>query len=273
YFEYAADLFDQATVEALAARLTRLLVQAAATPDRALSTLDLLTPAERRLLVEWNDTGREVPRATLPELFEAQVGRVPGAPAVVCGGVRLSYAELNERANRLARYLVGLGAGPERLVAIAMPRSAEMIVAVLGVLKSGAAYVPVDPAYPAERIGFMLADTGPVAVLTTAWAAAALPAGLPLLVLDDPVLAGELTGLPGGPLGAGERVRAGLANPAYVIYTSGSTGRPKGVVVEHAGAASLACWAAAAFPAAELSRVLASTSLSFDVSVFEIFGP
>jgi nonribosomal peptide synthetase DhbF len=128
-----------------------------------------LTPAERRRVLEdWNDTARVVPGVTLPELFEAQVARTPGAPAVVFGDVVLSYADLDGRANRLARYLVSLGAGPERLVAIAMPRSAEMVVAVLAVLKAGAAYVPVDPAYPADRIAFMLADTCPVAVLTTA---------------------------------------------------------------------------------------------------------
>jgi nonribosomal peptide synthetase DhbF len=162
-FEYAADLFDRVTIEALAARLTRLLAQAAAAPARPLRTLDVLTPAERRELARWNDTARVIPEVSLPELFEAQAARTPDAPAVVHAGVTISYAELNARANRLARYLVSLGAGPERLVAVAMPRSPDMIVAVLAVLKAGGAYVPVDPAYPADRIAFMLADARAVA--------------------------------------------------------------------------------------------------------------
>ncbi|HLK02569.1 MAG TPA: amino acid adenylation domain-containing protein, partial [Streptosporangiaceae bacterium] len=266
--EYAQDLFDHTTIQALAARLTRLLRDVADRPERPLRELDLLTAADRWVLTERNATARDLPPATLPELFEAQVARTPGAPAVICAGERLSYAELNARANRLARYLTGLGAGPERLVAIAMPRSADMLVAVLAVLKAGAAYVPVDPAYPEDRIAYIFAQTDPVTVVTTAGVAAGLPAGLPVLVLDDPATARELSGLddqnaPGV---------AGHLNPAYVIYTSGSTGRPKGVVIDHGRAAVLARWAGSEFPAPQLSRVLASTSLSFDVSVFEIFG-
>ncbi|MGH3285299.1 MAG: AMP-binding protein, partial [Streptosporangiaceae bacterium] len=266
--EYATDLFDRATITALAARLTRLLGLVAARPDRPLSELGVVTAGERRRLLRgWNDTARPVPAVTLAGLFEAQVARTPGAAAVAGGGVVLSYAELNARANRLARYLVVLGAGPGRLVAIAMPRSVEMMVAVLAVLKSGAGYVPVDPGYPADRIGFMLAESAPVAVLSTAGVAGGLPGGLPVLVADDPVTAGVLAGLGGQDVPAA----AGPGDVAYVVYTSGSTGRPKGVVVEHAGVVSLACWAAAVF-GPELSRVLGSTSLSFDVSVFEMFG-
>ncbi len=274
-FEYAEDLFDPATIEALAARLTRLLAQAAAAPGRPLSALDVLTPAERRaLLHDWNDTARDIPAATVPELFQAQVARTPDAPAVICEGAELTYSELDARASRLARYLVSLGAGPERLVAVAVPRSAEMIVAVLAVLKAGAAYVPVDPAYPPARIGYMLADARPVAVLTTMAAGRDLPAGTPQVALDDPAVVAAVSRLAGGDLTAGERggpLEPG--SPAYVIYTSGSTGRPKGVVIEHRTVAGLLCWARAAFGAGELARVLASTSLSFDVSVFEIFAP
>jgi amino acid adenylation domain-containing protein len=277
-FEYAADLFDQPTIEALAARLTRLLRQAAAAPARPLSTLDVLTTAERRELAHWNDTTRDTPAAgpevTLPELFEVQVARTPDVPALIFEGTQVSYAELNARANRLARYLVSLGAGPERLVAVAMPRSPDMIVAVLAVLKAGAAYVPVDPAYPPGRIAYMLADAGPVAVLTTALAGQDLPDGPPQVALDDPATSTAVSRLAEGNLAATERPgRLRPSSPAYVIYTSGSTGRPKGVVVEQRGVTGLVCWAAAEFPAAELARVLASTSLSFDVSVFEIFAP
>ena len=211
---------------------------------------------------------------TLPELFEAQAARTPDDPAVVCGRTEVSYAELNARANRLARYLISLGAGPERLVAVAMPRSPDMIVAVLAVLKAGAAYVPVDPAYPPGRIAYMLADARPVAVLTTALAGQDLPDGTPQVALDDPATITAVSRLADGNLAAAERPgQLRPSSPAYVIYTSGSTGRPKGVVVEQRSVTGLACWASAEFPAAELAKVLASTSLSFDVSVFEIFAP
>src|SRR5271170_5272423 len=239
------------------------------------SVVPALTPAERRMLLrDWNDTACPVPALTVPELFAGQAARSPAAPAVVCGGVVLSYAEVNARANRLARFLGGLGAGPERLVAVAMPRTAEMIVAVLGVLKAGAAYVPVDPAYPADRIAFMLADTAPVAVLTTVAAGGDLPGGTPQVALDDPAVVTAVSPLAGDDLAVAERPgQLEPSSPAYVIYTSGSTGRPKGVVIEHRSVVGLLSWARAEFPAAELARVLASTSLSFDVSVFEMFAP
>ena len=164
-------------MRALAGRLTRLLRQAARDPGRRISELDVLTAAERRrLLRDWNDTARPVPAATLPELFEQQAARTPDAPAVISAGAELTYGELNARANRLARHLITLGAGPERLVAIAMPRSADVVVAMLAVLKSGAAYVPVDPGYPADRMAFMLADARAAIVLTTSGLAGSLPA-------------------------------------------------------------------------------------------------
>ncbi len=196
FFEYAQDLFEEATVRALAARLTRLFREAAASPDGPLSTLDLLTAGERQALEEWNRTAREVPEATLPELFEAQAARTPHAVAVTCGDTALTYAELDGRGNRLARHLTSLGAGPERLVAVVMEKSAEVFVAWLGVAKSGAAFLPVDPAYPPERIGFMLADARPDLAVTTMASAASLAVvaggGPPRVVLDDPALAGTL---------------------------------------------------------------------------------
>ncbi|HJY95963.1 MAG TPA: AMP-binding protein, partial [Streptosporangiaceae bacterium] len=234
-----------------------------------------LTPAERRrVLKDWNDTARVIPEVSLPELFEVQAARTPDAPAVVHAGMTISYAELNARANRLARYLVSLGAGPERLVAVAMPRSPDMIVAVLAVLKAGGAYVPVDPAYPADRIAFMLADARAVAVLTTVAAGRDLPDGTPQVALDDPAIVTAVSRLADDDLAGAERPgQLRVSNPAYVIYTSGSTGRPKGVVIEQHSVVGLLSWARAEFPAADLARVLASTSLSFDVSVFEIFAP
>jgi non-ribosomal peptide synthetase component F len=149
---------------------------------------------------EWNDTARDVPEATLPELFEAQAARTPHAPAVVSGDVAMSYAELDERASRLAGYLSSLGAGPERLVAVALPRSADVFVSWLAVSKSGAAFLPVDPTYPAERIAFMLGDAQPDLVITTTAAGSSLPPDpdgtVPRLVLDDPELVAELARRP-----------------------------------------------------------------------------
>ena len=265
---YAQDLFDEATVQALAARLTELLRQVVASPARPVGDIDLLTGSERRLLAQWNDTAREVPELAWPELFQEQVARTPDVVAVIHHGTELTYAELNARANQLARYLSARGAGPERTVAIAVPRSAEMVVAVVAVLKTGAAYVPVDPGYPADRIAFMLAEAAPVAVVTTAATGRDLPGGAPQVVLDDPATAAALSGLSRTDLA----VAIAPSGRAIVMYTSGSTGRPKGVMIEHGGLTDQVCWIGAEFSAAELSRMLASTSLSFDVSVFEILG-
>ncbi|HXL88068.1 MAG TPA: amino acid adenylation domain-containing protein, partial [Streptosporangiaceae bacterium] len=269
FFEYAADLFDPATVQALAARLTRLLTQAATAPDRPLSSLDIFTTAERQLLAHWNDTARQVPDATMPQLFEAHAARTPDAVAVIGGSTKLDYGELNARANQLARHLITLGAGPERYVTIAMPRTPDMITAVLAVLKTGAAYVPADPAYPADRLAYMLTDTSPVAVITTAAAGQGLPGSAPRLLLDAPATRRVLAALDDTSV----RVTPSLSSPAYVIYTSGSTGRPKGVVIEHRGLTDLIGQVAGQFSAAELSRVLAASSLSFDFSVFETLAP
>jgi nonribosomal peptide synthetase DhbF len=220
------------------------------------------------------DPAREVAEAMWPELFQEQVRRVPDAPAVVCGGGVVSYAELSARANRLARFLVSRRAGPEGLVAVAMPRSVEMVVAVAAVLKAGAGYVPVDLAYPPDRISYLLAEACPVAVLTTMVAGRDLPDGAPRVALDDPATAAAVSRLDGTDLAAGERTAVlRPASPAYVIYTSGSTGRPKGVVTEHRNLTDLISWIDAQFSAAELSRTLAASSLSFDFSVFEILAP
>jgi amino acid adenylation domain-containing protein/non-ribosomal peptide synthase protein (TIGR01720 family) len=275
--EYNTDLFEAGTIERMAVHLERLLAGIAADPARPLADLPLLTDAERhRILVDWNDTDQEVAPAVLPALFEAQVARTPDAIAVVCDGAGLSYVDLDRQANQLARLLIERGAAPERFVALAMPRSAALVVALLAVLKSGAAYLPVDPAYPAERIGFMLGDARPALLVTTAAVAAGLPelAGVSRLLLDGDGVAAALAGHPTGAVTDGERrLPLSPAHPAYVIFTSGSTGRPKGVVVAHQSVADLVAWAARDFGAHGLSSVVASTSLNFDVSVFEIFCP
>ncbi|MFG2092753.1 amino acid adenylation domain-containing protein [Streptomyces sp. NPDC048612] len=264
--QYAVDLFREESAEVLAQRLVRVLDAVTAAPDRAVSQAPVLDAAEhRQLVVERNATGRTVPQETMPELFETWAARDPRAPAVVFEDRVLSYGELSERANRLARLLVERGVGPERVVALALPRSPEMVVAALAVHKAGGAYLPVDPEYPAERIAHMLGDARPACLLTLT--GVALPeAGCPRLLLDDPAVVADLDARPDTPLGA----RAGLQHPAYVIYTSGSTGRPKGVEVTHAGVASLAAAHAEAFGVGPRSRVLQFASLSFDAAAWEL---
>jgi amino acid adenylation domain-containing protein len=186
----------------------------------------------------------------VPGLVADQAARTPDAVAVACGDARLSYAELAARAERLARVLAGRGAGPEQVVAVALERSAELVIALLAVLRAGAAYLPLDPSYPAGRIEFMLADARPAAVVT------ARDMQLPAEV--------DLPRLPAGP-------RPG--NPAYVIYTSGSTGRPKGVVIPHRGIVNRLAWMQAAYRLGPGDRVLQKTPVSFDVSVWEFFWP
>ncbi|MGW2595910.1 AMP-binding protein, partial [Streptomyces sp. NPDC001515] len=236
--------------------------------DVPLRSVQVLDETERhRVVSEWNDTAVELPGGVLPELFEAQVVRTPEAVAVVSGGVEVSYADLDARANRLARHLAALGVGPESFVGVCLERGVDSVVALLAVLKSGGAYLPIDPGYPAERIAYMLGDARPAVVLASAGTARAVPESDATTVVAVDGL--DLTALPAGPLGT--RIRP--EHPAYVIYTSGSTGRPKGVVVEHRSVAGLLGWAAREFGGEDFRRVLVSTSFNFDVSVFELFGP
>nr|WP_156757156.1 non-ribosomal peptide synthetase [Actinokineospora pegani] len=211
---------------------------------------------------------------TLADLVEAQTQRTPDAAAVVHDGGLLSYAELDERANRLARVLLRRGAGPERVVALALPRSVDIIVAELAVAKSGAAFLPVDPTYPVDRIAFMLADANPVLVLTRSdidAVAAAVPADVAAVLLDAPDVAAELDQVPGTPVEAAELPATRHTDqPAYVIYTSGSTGKPKGVVVTHRGLAAFSAAEVEHFRVVEGDRVLEFASPSFDASVLEL---
>jgi amino acid adenylation domain-containing protein/non-ribosomal peptide synthase protein (TIGR01720 family) len=271
--EYNTDVFDPGTVEVLVDRLRRVLAAVTADPDRPITEIDLLTAVERhRMLVEWNDTARELPKATLPELFAAQVARTPGQVALTDGVQQLTYAELDAAANRLAHLLIAHGAGRERIVAVALPRSVESVVSMLAVVKAGAVYLPVDPEYPAERIAFMLRDAEPVLVISVAAVAGSLPeADITCLLLDDPTVTERLATCPvtspdeadrGGPLTPD--------NAAYVIYTSGSTGTPKGVVVTHAGIPSLVAAQVEGFGLeGPGTRLLQFASPSFDASVAE----
>ena len=271
--EFAADLFDRETVEALTGRWVRLLEAVTADPGMRIGSVEVLDGRERaRLLGEWAGSSRAVPEVTLGELVAGGAARAAGGPAVVDGGVVVSYGELEERANRLARLLISRGAGPERVVALALPRSAGLVVAVLAVVKAGAAYLPVDPRYPAERVAFMLRDAAPVLVVTAAEVAGLVPdTGVPVLVADDPAVTAETAGLDGGPVADSDRLAPlSVRNAAYVIYTSGSTGTPKGVVVTHRGLAALAESMAERLGTGPGSRVLQLSSPSFDAAVMEV---
>ena len=212
---------------------------------------------------------------TLAELLAAQAAASPDSVAVIAGGDELSYAELDAASSRLARYLIGRGAGPERVVAVAVQRSALMVTTLLAILKAGAAYLPVDPEYPQERISFMLADAGPMLLLADAASAALLPAAATTrVVLDEPETVELLGRLAGAPVGNADRTGPlRPANLAYVIYTSGSTGVPKGVAITHAGIVNRLTWMQAEYELAADDRVLQKTPFSFDVSVWEFFWP
>ncbi|QIQ06010.1 non-ribosomal peptide synthetase [Streptomyces liangshanensis] len=275
---YRTDLFDDATVDRLLGHYETLLADGLARPGTPVAELALTTPDEHhRLLVEWNATEHAVPAATWPAMFAEQVRLRPAATALVFEEERLTYAELDERANRLAHALIARGAGPERVVALALPRSADLIVAEVAVLKSGAAYLPVDRDYPADRIAYMLADARPVCLVTTA-DAELLPEdaegeqdGITTLLLDLPETAEELAGRPAhDPTDADRGGELTVLNAAYVIYTSGSTGRPKGVVLSHTGVAKLVATQSERFGIGPDSRVLQFASPSFDVAFWDL---
>jgi amino acid adenylation domain-containing protein len=268
--EYRTDLFERRTVELIATRLVRLLQAASTDPQQPISRLELLNFEERhQILVDWNDTACEIPTATLPTLFQAQVKRRPGATALVFEESALSYFQLDTRANRLANYLIGKGIGPEALVAIALPRSVEMMVGILAVLKAGAAYVPLDPAFPAERLRYMVEDSGAKMLVTHRELSERLFSGLDLVRVhldDDRDQIEQQSGEPFAPL-------AQASNRAYVIYTSGSTGRPKGVEIEHRSLTNFLCSMAREPGLKETDVLLAVTTLAFDIAGLELFLP
>ncbi len=261
--EYATDLFDAETVASLGGRLVTLLRAVVADPGARLDGVDLLTGAERRAVVEgFNATDRMVPELTVPELFARCVAAKPDADAVVDESVTLTYAQLDTRSDQFAELLARHGIGPEDVVAVAVPRSADMVAAVLAVMKLGAAYLPLDLSHPADRLAYMLADAGARLVVATEAVSGKLPEADTIL-LDAPDLV--LTD------GSTVEIRPfGLDSAAYVIYTSGSTGRPKGVLVPHEGIASLAATAIDRMGLREDSRVLQYASVGFDVAVFEL---
>ncbi|HYH80907.1 MAG TPA: amino acid adenylation domain-containing protein, partial [Longimicrobium sp.] len=263
--EYSTDLFERATAVRLLGHLERVLEQVTADADPRLSELELADEVERRLVVEgWNRTAVERPLPSFPRLFEAQAERTPGAAAVTFEERSLTYRELNERANRLACHLTGLGVGPDVRVGICLRRGPEMIVSVVAVLKAGGACVPLDPDYPTERLSFMVADAAAPVLLTQASLRDRLPALPDVRVLSVDGGApdeGRVENLVAGP---------DPGNLAYVLYTSGSTGTPKGVMMSHAALSNLVAWHRDDAVLAGPRRTLQFASLSFDVSFQEI---
>ncbi|MFC9996215.1 non-ribosomal peptide synthase/polyketide synthase [Nocardia sp. NPDC127526] len=320
---YATDLFTAATAARFADALRRVLETIAAEPETRIGAIDLLGGELRhRMLVEWNDTTHPVPGHTLADLVDAQVASTPAAPALVIpagsrpeprGGSRpqprrddggcevLTYAEFDARVNRLARWLIAGGVGPERTVALAMRRSVELVVAMYAVVKAGGAYVPIDPDHPADRIAYVLETAAPVCVLTTSRDGfevdshrhpgallgrdphdvvdfgAGVDSGQKHAGMTGQVLRVDeldLTGYSGAPIADGERVcplRA--AHPAYVIFTSGSTGAPKGVAVPHSAIVNQLQWLRTTFGLGPADRALLKTPATFDLSVWEFWSP
>ena len=266
--EYSTDLFEHETVSRLLFHFRALLESIVADPDRQISSLAFLPAAEReQLLWQWNSTDSPYEKdKCIHELFEAQAERTPGTVAVVSEGEQLTYAELNERANRLAHYLRRLGVGPEVPVGICVERSLEMLIGLLGILKAGGAYVPLDPAYPKQRLSFMLEDAGASVLLTQSELLSALPEHSARIVCLDSDW--DEIGL------ESEKNLRGLAQPlnlAYVIYTSGSTGRPKGVMIQHRSLVNWTVRAGLEYVLQPGDRILQFSSISFDTAVEEIY--
>ncbi|MGA5292083.1 amino acid adenylation domain-containing protein, partial [Streptomyces pseudogriseolus] len=267
--EYATSLFDQDTAEALAQRFVRVLGRLVADPERAVATVDVLDETEReRWFTRSGDRAAEVPDLTVPQLFESQAARTPDAPALECDGRTLTYRELDHRANGIARELVRRGAGPEDLVVLALPRTEDLVAGLLGILKSGAGYVPMDPQYLGGRAHTVLAEARPGFAVTDTATARELPSGDYETVDVD--LRAQWDTAQGAPGDAGRRAPLGPDNLAYVMYTSGSTGKPKGAAITHRGVVNGIRELARVLDPAPGWRMLAGTSVNFDVSVFEL---
>ncbi|HEV7587200.1 MAG TPA: amino acid adenylation domain-containing protein, partial [Longimicrobium sp.] len=267
--EYSAELFEAATIERLARHFRTLLVAASASPDAPLS--DLLGTMDeeelRRVLVEWNRTGHDWPRRPIHRLVAEQAARTPGNAALSYLGEETTYAALDAASSRLARHLMARGVGVESRVGLVVDRTPGMIVGALAILKAGGGYVPIDPAYPAERLRYLLEDSG-VRVLIAPLAASA--AGLPVEGVDLVALDSEAEAI-AGQSPEDPAVEVGEDNLAYLIYTSGSTGQPKGVLVPHRGVPNLVASQVRRFGVTERSRVLQFASFSFDAAVSETF--
>lgn len=263
-FEYSTDLFEKSTIERMAEHYACLLEGAVSGPGRRISQLPLLTESEQRRVWAWNSTDAEYPKACVHELISEQVLRAPERMALEFGEEALTYAELEERSDRLAKYLKRLGVVPEVRVGILLERSLDLVVGVLGILKAGGAYVPLDPSYPAERLAYMLEDSRARLVLSREELAQALPKGVRVVTVamaEEGDVGGEVAGgaLP--------------ENLAYVLYTSGSTGKPKGVSVTHRSLVNLLTSMGREPGVTELDVWLSVTTLSFDIAGLELYLP
>ncbi|WP_223759687.1 non-ribosomal peptide synthetase [Myxococcus sp. RHSTA-1-4] len=268
---YGTELFEAGTAQRLLGHYVRLLQHALEAPSTPVATLEVLPEAERKhVLVEWNDTRADFPaESTVHALFEAQARRTPDAPAVRFGEVVLSFAQLDTRANQLARHLRRLGVRRQVLVGLCLRRSVDMVVALLGVLKAGGAYVPLDPSHPPARLAFLLEDTGAPVLLTEEALADTLPSSHALVLSLDADWGRTAGREPATAL----EPEATAGDLAYLIYTSGSTGQPKGVMVEHRGVVNYLSWALRAYAAAEGAGAPVHSSLAFDLTVTSLLLP
>jgi amino acid adenylation domain-containing protein len=263
----SADLFDLEWGERFAQRWLAVLDQLTARPGIRVGAVDATGGRElRRVVQEWNDTSAELPWAPVPASVADWAARTPDAPAVVFEGTRISYAELDERANRMAHHLRSLGVGPEKLVGLCLPRGVEMVVAILAVWRAGGAYVPLDPQYPAERLALMLADSGARMVLSRRDVRGVLPPGAEVVLVDDAAVARRLASRPA----TAPAIPVAPSSLAYVIYTSGSTGVPKGVAATHAGLTNLTGVFVPLMRVRPGTAVLQFASFSFDASVLDV---
>ena len=268
-FEYNTDLFDESSIQRMAGHFETLLASIVAGTEQKVAELSILTDAERKLLAKWSDGPASVlPVACAHELFEAQAARTPEATALIAGNTSLTYAELSQRANQLANLLKSWGVGPDVLVALCVDRSAEMVIAILGIMKAGGAYVPLEPGDPLERLSIILEQTKAPVVLTTSAFADKLPAQFAqVLCLDsewDLVVAASDSDVPR---------EAHADNLAYVIYTSGSTGKPKGVMVTHRGLVNYLNWCVDAYRVTEGRGSPVHSPLTFDLTVTSLLSP
>ncbi|HEY6802400.1 MAG TPA: non-ribosomal peptide synthase/polyketide synthase [Pyrinomonadaceae bacterium] len=268
-WSYSRDLFDETTIARLTRHYERVLQTVTNSPQKSLASIEILTRDEQRqLLADWNDTRHELGPTLIHESFAQQAEQTPDAAALIFGAERLNYAELNTRANQVAHYLRATGVGPEVIVGLFFERSIEMVIALLGILKAGAAYLPIDPEYPLERISFMLEDANVPVLLTHEAAAVFLPAywGQTIYLDSDWAMIAAGNAANPEPIATAE-------NPAYVLYTSGSTGQPKGVVVPHRAIANHMQWMLGELNFSANDRVLQKTPYTFDASVWEFYAP